>query len=121
VALEVAQLEQIGAAGEVLVETRRGQRTYRTVIWVVVDDGEVFVRSVRGESGRWYQRALADPGVALLVGGTRFGFQAHPANDPDSIRRVSEALRLKYAPGRSYDSMVRPEVLGTTLRLDPLD
>jgi hypothetical protein len=121
VPLDVADLDQIGVAREVLVETRRGQRTYRTIIWVVVDAGEVFVRSVRGESGRWYQRALADPEVALLVDGKRFGFLARTANDPDSIRRTSEALRLKYAPGCSYDSMVRPEVLDTTLRLDPLD
>ena len=35
------------------------------VIWVVVADDEVFVRSVRGNKGRWY-RDLATGGSATL-------------------------------------------------------
>ena len=42
---------------EVRIETRRDGDSpeHRTIIWVVVVEGEVFVRSVRGQRGRWYR------------------------------------------------------------------
>jgi hypothetical protein len=116
--LTAEELQEIGHAREVVIETRRGDRVIGTMIWVVVEGGDVYVRSVRGESGRWYQRAMADPGVALRVGDDRFEFTAVPANDPDSIESASEALRRKYR-GRSLENMLRVETLDTTLRLEP--
>ena len=116
--LTAEQLQEIGDAREVTIETRRGDRVSGTVIWVVVAGDDVYVRSVRGESGRWYQRAVVDPEVALRVSDARLEFTAVPANDPDSIESVSEALRQKYR-GRSLENMLRVETLGTTLRLDP--
>jgi hypothetical protein len=118
--LSADQLDQIDAAQEVLIETRAGQRRFRAIIWVVVDEGEVFVRSYLGRSGRWYQRALADPEVSLIVGSDRHRFRAEPATDPESVERTSNGFRRKYRPGRSLDAMIRPEVLETTIRLDPI-
>ena len=117
-ALSTRDLDLISVTKEFLIETRSGERVFRTVIWVVVDRGDVLVRSVRGTAGRWYQRALADPEVALRVGGSRFEFTAVPS-DHRAIERASEALRAKYRKGRSLDSMLRPEVLETTLVLQP--
>jgi hypothetical protein len=114
-------LDQIASAREVLIETRDGEKTRQTTIWVVVDDGGVFVRSVRGEAGRWYRQAMANPEVALIVGDDRHPFNASPAADADSVRRTSDGIRLKYGKGRSVDAMVLPEVLDTTLRLIPTD
>jgi len=116
--LTAEQLQEIGDAREVVIETRRGDRVTGTVIWVVVGDDDVYVRSVRGESGRWYQRAVADANVALRVGDARFEFRAVPANDSDSIESASQALRKKYR-GRSLENMLLAETLGTTLRLEP--
>ena len=116
--LTAEQIQEIADAREVVVETRRGDRVTGTVIWVVVGDDDVYVRSVRGESGRWYQRAVAEPDVVLRVGDTRFEFRAVPANDAHSIESASEALRRKYR-GRSLENMLLPETLGTTLRLEP--
>ena len=113
------QLETLDEVKTVVIETRSGERTIGTIIWVVVDSGDVFVRSVRGESGKWYQRALANPEVALRVGDDRLNFRAVAADDPGSVERVSQALRRKYPPGGSLDSMLRPETLGTTLLLAP--
>ena len=112
------ELQLIDKSREVEIETSAGDRRYRTVIWVVVDEGEVFVRSVRGTSGKWYQRALANPEVALRVGSTTITSRAVPVSDPVSIERTSGALRRKYR-GRSLDAMLLPEVLDTTVRLDP--
>ncbi len=118
-ALSADQLDRIAQAREVGIETRKGDRTSKTTIWVVIDDGEVFVRSVRGEDGHWYRRALAEPRVALVVGDHRYQFLAIPASDQESIQRTSEALRRKYR-GRSLEMMLQPGTLGTTLRLEPL-
>ncbi|MGH3649733.1 MAG: nitroreductase/quinone reductase family protein [Acidimicrobiia bacterium] len=118
-AFSTEDLELIGDTGEVRIETREGDQVHRTVIWVVVDDGEVFVRSVRGEPGRWYQRALKDPNVALHVSGNRLEARAVPATDPQSVARTSDALRAKYPKSQSLNSMLRSEILETTLRLDP--
>jgi len=120
VALSSEDLERIARAREVSIETRSGDRRMRTVIWVVVDDGDVLVRSVRGEGGRWYRRAVADPDVSLVVGSDRYRFRAISVDDPYDIERTSDALRRKYPPGRSLDSMLRPEVLETTFLLEPV-
>ncbi|MCA1736038.1 MAG: DUF2255 family protein [Actinobacteria bacterium] len=113
------QLSSIEKRREIEIETRAGKRRYRTIIWIVVDDDAVFVRSVRGKQGKWYQRALQSPEVALRVAGETIGARAVPASDPASVERTSEALRRKYSEGRSLDSMLQAEILETTMRLDP--
>ena len=89
------------------------------VIWVVVADNEVFVRSVRGTKGRWY-RDLATGGSATLeFAGRQLAVQAVPVSDPDSTARVSREYLTKYQQSPYAQSMVRAEVLPTTLRLEP--
>ena len=113
-------LHDFDIAREVRVETHRGDgKTRSTVIWVVVDRGEVFVRSVRGASGRWYQDALEHPELTLDDAGRRLETRAIPVHDPDSIRRVTEALQRKYAGSDGLDEMVRPPALDATMRLEP--
>lgn len=112
------ELDAIHTTKEPLIETRAGGRVYRTVIWAVVADGKVYVRSFLGDDGKWYQRALADPAVALVIGDVRIPFRAVRADDEASVAAASAGLRAKYR-GRSLDSMVRPEVLHTTLWLEP--
>ncbi|MGH8945456.1 MAG: nitroreductase/quinone reductase family protein [Acidimicrobiia bacterium] len=108
-------------ASEVHIETKRADgRSHRTIIWIVVDEGEVFVRSVRGQSGKWYQRARAEPEVVIHAGGRQIPAKAHLAADEDSVERTNAALRRKYRPGGSLNSMLRPETHDTTMRLDPV-
>ena len=113
-------LDLLATAKEVTIETRSGDHVYRTVIWVVADNETLYVRSVLGDSGRWYQRALTNPEVALTVGDTRVVFRAIPATDDESVMNASEGFLRKYPKGRSLDAMVVPEVLYTTLRLEPV-
>lgn len=119
-ALTTEQLDLLDKTGQVRIETRSERGNVKTIIWIVVADGGVYVRSVRGDGGRWYQRAVADPAVAIHVDGHRIKFQAVNVDDPGTIEAVSNALRDKYPPGGSLDRMTREEVLGTTLRLDPV-
>ena len=111
----------IDAAREVDIETRRGADApaHRTTIWAVVDDGEVYVRSLRGASGRWYRELIAGPEAVLHVAGNGFRVRAVPAADPESVQRASDALRRKYSDSRSLDSMLASDILDTTVRLEP--
>ena len=70
--------DSIDAAMEVEIETSRspGATAHRTTIWAVVDDGEVYVRSWLGDSGRWYQEVLANPDAVLHAGGEEFPVRA---------------------------------------------
>ena len=120
---EAETLDQLDGTREVYIETSRdaGSPGRRTIIWVVVVGGEVFVRSVRGRKGRWYQRISAYPEGALHVRGDRIPVRAVPATDDETVDAVSAAVRSKYEdawPGPTA-GMVRPEVLETTLKLSP--
>ena len=119
-ALSADDFQRFADTKEVLIETRRDARAYQTVIWVVDDDGTLFIRSYLGDNGKWYQRALVDPNVALIADDTRASFLAVPAADSESIERASEGFRRKYANSRSLGFMVVPAVLPTTMRLDPV-
>jgi hypothetical protein len=116
-------LRLIDEAREVRIETRRDEDApaHRTTIWVVIVDGSVFVRSVRGGKGRWYREVSSNPAAALHVGSDRIPVRAVPVTDEAKIGAVSEAYREKYgrtSPG-STRAMVQPETLPTTLRLEP--
>ncbi len=89
------------------------------VIWVAVADDEVFVRSARGTKGRWY-RDVATGGAAMLeFAGRRLPVRAVPASDPASIERASREYLRKYRTSPYAQSVVRPDILSTTLRLEP--
>jgi hypothetical protein len=111
----------LNGSEEVEIETQTTPQdpVRRTIIWVVVDGGEVFVRSVRGARGRWYRRIAANPVAALYAGGRHIPVRAFPAADERSIARASAAYQQKYKGDPSTPSMVRDEVLQTTLRLEP--
>src|SRR5262245_36937700 len=103
---------------EVRIRTERHPNS-AVIIWVVVADDEVFVRSVRGSKGRWY-RDLAQGGSATLeFAGRRLAVQALPVSDADAIARASREYLRKYQPSPYAQSVVRDEVLPTTLRLEP--
>jgi hypothetical protein len=120
VRFEDSDLAAIAAAKEVDIETRSpAGETHRTIIWIVEQDGTVYIRSYRGPRGRWYREALADPDVAIHVDGRRVPAQAVPATDPASVEACSEGLRAKYPRSQSLRAMLVDDVLPTTLKLVP--
>jgi hypothetical protein len=108
---------------EVRIETRRDGDSpeHRTIIWVVVVEGEVFVRSVRGAKGRWYREISSNQEGALHVRDDRIPVRAAPATEGATVDAVSAAFRSKYQQSSpaSTEAMVRLETLPTTLKLSP--
>lgn len=111
-------LQELCDVRELRIRTGKHPKT-AVVIWIVVADDEVFVRSWLGARGRWY-RDLATGGPATLeFAGHRIEVQALPASDAASVARASAALLRKYQPSAHAQEMVRSEILSTTLRLEP--
>jgi hypothetical protein len=105
---------------EIEIETAvPGGPTHRTIIWIVVDGDEAFVRSVRGIRARWYREVVADPKVTIHAGDRALTAVAEPASDPDSIARVNAALKRKYEGTSGYEPMLVPDIFDTTLKITP--
>jgi hypothetical protein len=117
---EPADLALLAETGEVEIETTRpGGSAHRTIIWAVVDGEDAFIRSVNGSGARWYREALATPAVTIHVADRGLNARAVPASDASSVQRASDALAHKYAADPGLPSMLEPETLETTLRLEP--
>jgi hypothetical protein len=118
--LDHTTLQRLDEAIEVdAVTPRRDGSTSSRPIWVVVVDGDAYVRSYHGPRGAWYRRARDDGRLTLVVNGTEIEAAAEPDTDDDVNRRVSEAYRAKYgarSPGPT-ETMVNSEISQTTLRL----
>lgn len=109
-------------AAEIVLRVRHaGGRWSARTVWVVVVDGEAYVRAAFGRRSAWYRRVLrdADPHVEVEVAGVRQAVVLHPVGDPGLVLRVSGAYRAKYGlrwPG-PVESMNEPEAAATTMRL----
>ena len=88
-------------------------------IWVVVVSDDVYVRSLKGHAGHWYQEARASSKAVVYLDGHPIPVRAVPVTDEAMLAQVSQAYRRKYADDPFMPSMLRKEVLPTTLRLEP--
>jgi hypothetical protein len=111
-------LRELRDVREVAIRTEKHPNA-AVVIWIAVADDDVFVRSVRGGSGRWYRDLSAGGPATLEFAGRRLAVLAVPTSDHGAIAKVSREYLRKYQPSPYAQAMVRPEVLPTTLRLEP--
>jgi hypothetical protein len=111
-------LRELRDVQEVAIRTEKHPKS-AVVIWVVVADDEVFVRSWLGARGRWYRDLAAGGPATLEFAGRRLAVQAIAASDPEAVARVSREFLRKYQRSTHAQEMVRPETLPTTLRLEP--
>ncbi len=116
-----ADLARLRREAEVRIEpaSQDRARPAKPIIWVVTDDGGVFVRSYLGARGRWYQRLRRDPRATLHLGRKRLSVRARAVTGAALNKRVDEAYLRKYGkrwPSETAD-MLKPKVRRTTLRL----
>ena len=108
---------------EVDIETHSaGGAAHSATIWVVVDASDrVLVRSWKGAGARWYREAVASGNGAIAVGGATVPVRVERASDRERIDACSRELLAKYGGGQTARSMVREEILDTTLELHPAE
>lgn len=119
-ALDEATLEALEKSTEMEMRTPRSDGSISgRPIWVVVVDGDAYVRSYLGRRGAWYRRAAADGQAAIGIDDRIVEVGLEPVSDEEVNRQVSGAYRAKYGESspESTESMVTPEVIETTLRL----
>jgi hypothetical protein len=113
-----ALLKRLHEQPEITLRTAAHPKT-PVIIWVVAAGNSVFVRSVRGPRGRWYKDLAKGGDATLELPGQRLAVRAIPATDAASIELASGAYLRKYRASPYAQSMVKPEALPTTLRLEP--
>ena len=112
-------LALLDATQEVDIETHSASgNAHRVPIWVVVDGDDVFARSYVGHEARWYRELIVRPG-AIVAADLSIPVRAVLAVDKVSVARTSRGYQKKYPHSPSVRAMQRPEVLGTTIRLEP--
>lgn len=115
------ELDKIGPADEVQIAPRRRDGTLRSpiTIWLVRQGDGLYIRSVNGRDGSWFQAAQARHEAHLQAPGLEKDVDLIEVGD-EVNDQVDEAYRTKY---QRYPSivprMVTPEVRATTLRLEP--
>ena len=55
-----SDLAALAAAEEIEIETRAPDgAVHRAIVWPLVRDGDAYLRSYKGHSGRWYRDVIA--------------------------------------------------------------
>jgi hypothetical protein len=115
------ELDRIGDADELHIAPRRKDGTLRRAvpIWVVRVDDELYMRSWRGDGGRWYGAAKASGEAHISAGGISKDVALLAAGD-EINDAVDAAFGEKYGRYTGYvEPMVAPQARATTLRLLP--
>src|SRR3954454_4732364 len=108
------ELDRIGGADELQIAPRRKDGTLRRAvpIWVVRVGDELFVRSWRGDGGRWYRAARASREGHVSAGGV--SKDGARAADDEVTDAVDAAFREKYGRSTGYvEPTVAPQARTT--------
>jgi hypothetical protein len=115
------ELEQIAATPEVEICSLRedGALTKPVTIWAVRVEGELYVRSVHGEAGRWYRAAGRRHEGRIEAGDSAVdvAFESVPHHLDEEI---DAAYRQKYGhPSDPVDAITTDAARATTIRIVP--
>jgi len=117
---EASIAAQLGQAREIdVIVAAPGHPVVRAPIWVVAVDGELYVRSWKGEAGRWYRRANRYGTGSVAVAGREHPVRFVAAGEPDLDTKIDQAYLHKYGDSAYSEAMTRPPAAGTTMRLEP--
>lgn len=116
------ELQQIGAAVELQITSRRSDATLRPAIpiWHVRVGDAIYVRSMSGPENGWFRRAKAACAGRISSGGVEKDV-AYELADPEISAEITAAYHAKYdrfGPG-PVGSVTGTDVAETTLRVTP--
>ena len=117
------ELQKVGTAEELQVMSLRedGTLSKPVTIWVTRVGNDVYVRSVRGLAGGWYQGTQVQHEGRIRAGGVEKEVSFVNETDPARIQQVDAAYREKYHryPPNIANSVLTPEARAATLKLAP--
>ena len=118
------ELVAVGTAEELEIAPAQADGTLRraTTIWVVRVGDDLYVRSYRGQDGRWFQAAQQSHEGEITAGGVRRRVRFVERNDAPNADAIDDAYRAKYERygARYVAPMVAEEARATTLALVPV-
>ena len=118
------ELAAVAEAEELQIAPAQGDGTLRraTAIWVTRVGDEIFIRSYRGQNGRWFQAAREGREGEVSAGGVRKRVRFIDTDDAETQEAIDEAYRSKYGRygARYIGPMVADAERATTLALVPL-
>jgi hypothetical protein len=116
------ELAKIGAADELEITSFRNDGAIRpyTTIWVVRVGDDLYVRSWRGRSARWFRRALQGCEGRIQADGIERDVTFEEPDDTVNPA-IHDAYRTKYGryPEAYVQPMVEPDATAATFRLTP--
>ena len=116
------ELNKIGTAEELQIAALRRDGTLRkpVIIWVVQLGDDLYVRSVNGRSGAWWQGTQMRHEGRIWAGGIEKDVTFVDEYDPIINNQIDAAYRAKYRRYPQYVApMVTAEVRSTTIKLVP--
>ncbi|HVW48705.1 MAG TPA: DUF2255 family protein [Solirubrobacterales bacterium] len=114
------ELATIGGTPEVEVSSLRedGTLTKPVTIWAVQVDGELYVRSVRGDAGGWWKAAEGRHEGRLEAGDVGVDVTWEDAVG-EREAEVDAAYEAKYGPSSHVDAINAAAAKATTIRVIP--
>jgi len=119
---EERELRLLRETEEIEIETTLNQtrELHRATVWVVVVGSDVYVRSVNGAQGHWYQQLTANRIGSIYADEKRLPVRAAPVSDAQLLEQVNDAYLSKYGHyPHDVAWIIGPQVTPTTLRLHP--
>ena len=117
------ELDAIGSGDELQLASERSDGTLRSpvTIWVVRVRDDLYVRSVRGRTSRWFRGTQDRHEGHISAGGIDKDVRFVEVGDDDVNDEIDAAYRAKYTryPASYVDPLMTPEVRATTLSLVP--
>ena len=113
------ELRTLDRIGEIRVAGRREDGSLRrlTIVWHVVVDGKLYIRSVRGVDGRWYRGVIRHYEGAIDCDGQIRNVTYIPDDSVDDL--VDAAYFAKYGNGSSSRAITNTTAKATTQRVEP--
>jgi hypothetical protein len=114
-----AELQALDRIGEVRVAGRRQDGSLRTltIVWHVVVDGNLYVRSVRGVEGNWYKGVIRHHEGAISWDSITREVTYIPDGTVDD--QIDAAYFKKYGNGSPTRAITNATAKLTTLRIEP--
>ncbi len=115
------ELAKIGDAEELHIAPQKQDGSLRdaVTIWVVRSGNEIYVRSVNGVDGKWYQHALEQHKGHIEAGGVSKNVTFSEVNN-ENINEIDTAYQTKYVNSPYVNSTLTLQAKIATLKLIPL-